>query len=332
MNIRARSKRAWLAAITAGAMAVALAGCAGGDSGGSEPDKSGELTTVRVGNLVYTGTAPFQLGIKKGFFEEEGLKIEQVEGDNPAAIAGQITSGQLDIGFATTTFLATVVAQGAPLKAIAAVEGLIDTKAPVSAIVVPADSPIKSPKDLSGKKVAVVALGSELHLITLVVVDEDGGDSKTVQPVQLPFPQMQQALEAGNVDAIVTTEPFLTATLSTGARDISDPEIDVFPNGSVSAWIASDSFIKSNPKAVAAFKRAMDKTLQYSSDHKDEVLALIPDYAGLEKSQLENMNLGTVYNPKLDNDSIVKMAELLHKYGFIDKAPTLEQLVYTPKE
>ena len=329
MNIRARSKRSVSAAAISAALILTLGACAGGS--GSEGESSGDLTTVKVGNLVYTGTAPFQLGIKKGFFEEEGLKIEQIEGDNPATIAGQITSGQLDIGFATTTFLATAVAQGAPLRAIAAVDGLIDTEKPASAIVVGEDSGITSPKDLAGKKVGVVALGSELHLLSLVVVDEDGGDSSTVQPVQLPFPQMQQALESGNVDAIVTTEPFLTATLDTGAKAINYPEIEVFPKGSVTAWISSESFINSNPEAVAAFSRAMEKTLAYSQDHKDEVLALIPDYAGLDKSQLESMNLGTVFDPTLDADSIVEMAKLLNKYGFIDKTPTLDQLVYEAK-
>ncbi|GAB3616724.1 ABC transporter substrate-binding protein [Okibacterium endophyticum] len=308
-------------------LAAALGACS--SEGGDGPKSSeGDLITVNVGNLVYTGTAPFQLGIEKGFFEEEGLEIVQTEGDNPAAIAGQISSGQLDIGFATTTFLATVVAQGAELKAIAPVDGLIDTEAAAAAIVVPEDSDIMSAKDLAGKKVGVVALGSELHLLTLVVVDDDGGDSSAVEPVQLPFPQMQQALDAGNVDAIVTTEPFLSASLAAGGRSISTPEIEVFPNGTVTAWVTSNGFAEQNPDVIDGFRRAMEKTLQYSKDHKQEVLDLIPEYTGLEPDQVAETNLGTVYEPGLDTESITRMSELLFEYGFIETQPTLEELVY----
>ncbi len=310
-------------------LAASLVSCGSspeGEGGGS--GDSQELTTVNVGYVVYSGTAPLQLGIEKGFFEEEGLEIVGSEGDNPAAIAGQLTSGQLDIGFATTTFLATAVAQGAPLKAIAAVDGVIDTENPASAILVPEDSDIQSPKDLAGKKVAVIALGSELHLLTLVVVDEDGGDSSAVQAVQLPFPQMQQALEDGNVDAVVTTEPFLSASLQEGFRSISVPEIEVFPEGSVTAWVASEQFINSDPDTVDAFRRGMEKTLEYGAENPDEVLAVIPEFAGLEADQLEEMNLGTIYDPELNTESITKMAELLNEYGFIEETPTLEQLVH----
>lgn len=308
-------------------LAVGLAGCStpsGDDTGGDE------MTTIRLGNLVFTGTAPLQLGIEKGFFEDEGLTIVQTEGDNPAAIAGQLTSGQLDIGFTTTTFLPTAVSQGAPLKAIAAVDGLIDTEAPASAIVVAADSPITTLSDLEGKNVAVVALGSELHLLTLVDVDKNGGDSSKVNPVQIPFPQMQQALDAGNVDAIVTTEPFLSATVAAGARIIAAPEIDIMPGASVTAWAASTSYIEANPDVVAAFTRAMKKTLEYAKAHPDEVLALIPEYTGLDPDQLTDMNLGTIFEPELNTESIETMTQYLFDYKFIDKKPSLSDLVYEP--
>lgn len=313
----------------AAVLAVGLAGCStptdGGTSGGGN-----ELTTVRLGNLVYTGTAPLQLGIEQGFFEDEGLNIVQTEGDNPAAIAGQLTSGQLDIGFTTTTFLPTAVSQGAPLKAIAAVDGLIDTEAPASAIVVAADSPITTLSDLEGKNVAVVALGSELHLLTLVDVDKAGGDSSKVSPVQIPFPQMQQALDAGNVDAIVTTEPFLSATVAAGARIIAAPEIDIMPGASVTAWAASTSYIEANPKVVDAFIRAMKKTLDYSKAHPDEVLALIPEYTGLDPEQLKDMSLGTIFESELNTESIEAMTQYLFDYKFIEKKPSLSDLVYEP--
>ena len=298
--------------------------------GSSSDDKAASsdgLTTVKVGNLVFVGTAPMQLGIKKGFFKDEGLSLDLTEADNPAAIAGQLTSGQADIGFTTTAFLATADSQGAGLQAVAPVDGLIDTKAPASGVVVKGDSPIKTLADLEGKKVGVVALGSELHVLTLADMDAKGGDSSKMQAVQLPFPQMEQGVASGNVDAAVMTEPFLSAALAKGDRMIAAPEIDLVPNGTVTAWAASTKYISQHADVVKKFLAATQKTLDYAQAHPDEVEALIPTYTGLDPKVLEKMNLGTVYDPAMDLASIQKMGELLKQYGFIDTVPSLEDMV-----
>ena len=94
----------------------ALAAC------GSDDEKSGAggaqaagPAPVKLGIVEYTGIAPTQLGLDKGIFEKHGIDLELVPADTPAAITAQVLSGQLDMGFATTTFLATAAAKGAPL-------------------------------------------------------------------------------------------------------------------------------------------------------------------------------------------------------------------------
>lgn len=309
------------------AAALVLTGCSGASTDDSTSGDAG-MTTVKVGNLVYTGTAPFEVGIEQGFFEDEGLTIEQTEADNPAAIAAQLQSGQLDIGFSTVSFLLTAASEGADLKAIASVEGLLDPDDPITGIVVAADSDIASPKDLEGKNVGVVALGSLLDLEMRAVVDADGGDSSKVQAVQLPFPQMQQALEAGSVDAIVTTEPFFSATVAGGSKTISTPDVDVFPLGSTTAWIATGTYIDENPETVAKFARAVKKSLEYAAENPDEILDFIPGYTGLDPAQLESMALGTVYDPELKMETFELMADLLVKYEFITSRPDVASLIH----
>ena len=203
---------ALLVLLVATMLAFAACGSDDEDEGGAQAgEASAESTPVKLGIVEFTGIAPTQLGIDKGIFEKHGIDLELVPADNPAAISAQVLSGQLDLGFATTTYHATAAAKGAPLVAVSAVDGLINPDDAVSAIVVKDDSPIQSPKDLTGKKVAVVALGSELDVLMKKVTDDDGGDSSQVQSVQIPFPQMQAALAAGRVDAIVTTEPFMSS-------------------------------------------------------------------------------------------------------------------------
>lgn len=320
-----------IGAVAAASLTLAAAGCSSGNGGGGETEKLAEKVTVKVGNLPYLGTTPFQLGVKNGFFEEEGLRIEQTDGDNPAAIAAQVTSGQLDIGFATSAFMINAVAQGAPLRGISTVDGRINPDDPASALLVGASSDVKSPKDLAGKKVAVVGLGSILHITTLAVIDDDGGDSSTIQPVQLPFPQMQQALEAGDVDAIATTEPFFTSAVDNGARAIANPVEDVFPGGTGQMWLATKDYIDKNGDVIERFNRAMAKSLDYARENPEEVLAMVPDYLGFDKDLAQSIGLGMVWDPEVNKESIGKQAELLVKYGFLDKAPALDEMLATTR-
>jgi NitT/TauT family transport system substrate-binding protein len=322
-----------LAVVAACALPLAACGSSDDDAGGSSSATSTgqaagkDLKTVKVGYVAYTGIAPTQLGIDKGIFAKHGLKLETSQADNPAAVAAQVLSGHLDVGFATTTFLATAASKGAPLQAIAAVDGLIDPKDAASGIVVKQGSSIKSPKDLTGKKVAVVALGSELDLLMRVVVDRDGGDSKKVQAVQIPFPQMQAALKSGRVDAIVTTEPFFSASKNAGGQVVSEPEVAVLPNGSVTAYVASKKFINSDADTVKAFSEAMAESLDYAKAHKDQALAVIPKLTGMTADEVKGTALGTVYDPKLDVNSIEQLQNMMVQYKFITKKTPIDDLV-----
>lgn len=330
-----RLKHAGLLVLLVMAMS-ALAACgsddegSGGSGGSAETqtaDAPAEQTPVKLGIIEFTGLAPTQLGIDKGIFEKHGIDLELIPGDTPATISAQVLSGQLDMGFATTTYQITAAAKGAPLVAVSAVDGLINPDQAVSAIVVKEDSSIQSPKDLTGKKVAVIALGSELDVLTKKVVDEDGGDSSKVRSVQIPFPQMQSALQAGRVDAIVTTEPFLTLSKKAGGRVISEPEVQLLPNGSVTAYIASERYIEENPEVVDNFQAAMAESLEYAKANKDEALQAVSKVTGLDPAEAEGSALGTIYDPKLNRESIEKMQDLLLEYDLIPKRVPMDELV-----
>jgi NitT/TauT family transport system substrate-binding protein len=328
MRPNGRLKHLTLVALLAAASA--LAGCGSNDdegSGGSGSGAADKRATVRLGYVAFTGIAPTQLGLDKGIFAKHGIDLKMVAADNPAAISAQVLSGQLDVGFATTTFLETAASKGAPLQAISAVDGLINPDEAVSAIVVKQGSDIKSAKDLTGKKVAVVALGSELHVLTLKVTDDDGGDSSKLKPVQIPFPQMQAALKAGRVDAVVTTEPFLSLSKNAGGQVISEPEVELLPNGSVTAYTASKPYIAKNADTVKNFQAAMQESLEYAKAHNDETLAAVAKVTGLSADEAKGQVLGTIFAPKLDVPSIEKMQDLLLEYKLIPKKVETADLV-----
>jgi NitT/TauT family transport system substrate-binding protein len=318
------------AATLALALTLLVAGCGeesqeGGEANG-QPAGS-ETTTLKVGYVAYVGAAPLKLGIDKGFFSERGLEIEDSEGVAPAPIMAQAVAGKLDIGFTTIPALIAAVSNGAPLQAISSFDGVIDPDKPVSGIMVQGDSPIQRPRDLEGKKVGVVALQSELDVLLHEVVRRDGGDPSKLQSVQVPFPEMTAALNAGRVDAVVNTEPFVTLAKEEGAKVINWPEADVVPNGTVTAFVASKEFIAENADVIERFRAAMKESLEYADAHPDETQEAMTQIAEIEPELLERINVGVIFETEIDVPTVEKFIALQEQFGFVEDPPTAEELI-----
>ena len=64
----------------------------GGTAGGSG---AAEVTKVKVGVLPISNVAPLYVGMKQGFFKEEGLEIEPVPAQSGNEIVTAMVSGDL---------------------------------------------------------------------------------------------------------------------------------------------------------------------------------------------------------------------------------------------
>ncbi|WNZ27013.1 aliphatic sulfonate ABC transporter substrate-binding protein [Leptolyngbya sp. NK1-12] len=82
-------------------------------------------------------------------------------------------------------------------------------------IVVPSNSPIQSPADLKGKKVALQK-GSSAHYLLLKVLEENNIDASEVEVVSLSPADARAAFEQGNVDAWSIWDPFLAVVQANG--------------------------------------------------------------------------------------------------------------------
>jgi NitT/TauT family transport system substrate-binding protein len=76
-------------------LAVLLAGC------GGEESSSPAATEVRLAVLPVADVAPVYLGIDRGFFKAEGLRVEAEILQNGAEVTAAVVSGDLNIGFSS---------------------------------------------------------------------------------------------------------------------------------------------------------------------------------------------------------------------------------------
>jgi NitT/TauT family transport system substrate-binding protein len=330
--------RTGIAGVTLVAMTAACGGGGSADEGssaagggGGEAASSGPHD-LAVAYVPYNGDAPTFLGIEKGIYEEHDVTLDMQVAQAPAAAIASLVSGEVQIAFMTVVTLVTAVSQGTQIRCLTPVDGTVsgadDQRS--TATMVAANSPVQEMADLEGKSVGVVALGSQNHLFTLEKADEAGIDPKSVEVVQLPFPQMQQALESGQVDAVVSTQPFTAQIQGAGGRVINWPEAELNEGGNGTCWATSAQFIEENPEAVQAFIDAHTEAIEYAADNVEEARGVIPTFMELTAEQAANAVLGVDYNPELNTDSIEKFMKLMKKHGFISAELPLEQLVHTP--
>jgi NitT/TauT family transport system substrate-binding protein len=103
--------------------------------------------SVRLDWLSSGFHAPFHLAAEKGWFKKAGLDVTIQPGTGSVTTVQLVGAGQFDVGFAALSSMAFARSKGVPVISIAGFFRKGDL-----ALLVPMDSPIKTPADLKGKK------------------------------------------------------------------------------------------------------------------------------------------------------------------------------------
>lgn len=309
---------------------LALSACGSGSpSGGadSSADAGGDLEKITVGVIPIVDTAPIFLGDSKGFFEEEGLDLEIQTATGGSAIVPGIQSGSYDFAFSNYVSLMVANDKGLNMKVVAnGVTTTGDADTDFGAVVVTDDSPIKTPKDLAGKKVSVNNLSNIGDITVSQVVKDDGGDPSTVDFVEVPFPDAPAALENGIVDAAWILDPFLVQSLGDGARVVSNNFVDFDPELDIAGYFTSAEKVSTEPEQTAKFQRAMNKSLEYAQEHPQEVRDIVGTYTKIDADTREELVLPR-YRVDINTEAAQKLGDAAQKFGAITKPVDLETLL-----
>ena len=308
-------------------LAVAFAvGCGGGEPA-APPVKPQQPITLKVGVIPITDVAPLYLGIKRDFFEAEGLIIEPVLAQGGSQIISSVLSGDYDLGFSNTTSLVIAASRQKPVQIITSgVLGGTSEDDAWDAVVVPKGSAVKSAKDLEGKRVAVNTLNNIGPVTINHWMEEHGGDYRKIKYVEVPFPEMGAALASKRVDAAFTVEPAYSGAIAAGGKPLLHGYVETAPNLTVATYFASRQYIAEHGDVVRRFKRAMERSLDYASRNEAEVRAVVGEYTQIPAAVTDRMHLPT-WRADLNETTIQTVTELALKYKFIDRAPALDDMI-----
>jgi NitT/TauT family transport system substrate-binding protein len=211
---------------------------------------------------------------EKGFYRDAGLDVTITSGKGSGSTAQLIASKAAQFGFADGYVVGNGVAKGMGIKTI----GSVYRRNP-AACIVPADSDIKTPKDLAGKTVAITA-GSAQFQQWPAFLKGAGVDESKIQVVNLDPAGVPAALINNKVDAIAGFAQGYVPTIEIrGKKEVrvfwfADYGVTVVSNG----IIVHEDLIKSDPELVRAFVAPTIKGFLYGRQHPDEAVAAVKTY------------------------------------------------------
>jgi NitT/TauT family transport system substrate-binding protein len=324
-----------IAASGAALLAVTAAACSSTPSsspGGAASSASAGVTNVTLGYVPYVDDAALFYAQDSGIFRKHGLNVSFVAQASPVAVEASMASGTEQFGFVTVPVLINLNSKGVPVKCVSSVDGNqpADPTHDSTVLVAAKGSGITSIAGLAGKNVAEVQLTSLNSLAVEVLAKRAGIDPKSIHQIAMPFPQMPAALAQGRVQAAVIVAPFTASALADGATVLTHPNVDLFPNGTVTCLDAMGSYISAHPSVVAAFRAAMNESIAYSQTHQSDAKATLVKHLNLPAAVAQKETLATNWDPALNPATVAEIESYMKQYGLITSEPPAASMIWNP--
>jgi NitT/TauT family transport system substrate-binding protein len=321
-----RGAMRWAAALVVGLACVVATGC-GGDSGGG--GEAGKPATLKVGVIPIADVAPLYLGREKGFFKAEKLTIKPQLAAGGAAITPAVVSGDEQFGFSNTISLLIAASKNLPLQIVS--QGVLGGKNASEAwadLLVP-KSASSDPKALEGKTIAVNTLNNICEVAIKASLEKKGVAVDKLKFTEVPFPDMNAALDTGRVDGACAVEPFVSQGKAGKSKGIDPFYVNTAPDLTVATYFTSKQYADKNPDVVDRFVRAMNKSLDYAQSHPAEVRKVLLTYTKIPPAAAQKIKL-PIWRQDLNEPTIEKLSSLSKKYGLIKEQPKLDDLIRSP--
>ena len=188
----------FLALILSGIMMLSVAACSSGQTAENE-NTAGELQDLDIVLDWYPNAVHsfIYVAMEKGYYEEEGLKVNVQFPSNTNDAISLTAAGQADAGlYYQTNTVSTAANQNIPIKVIGTV-----VQHPLNIVMSMGESGINGAKDLKGKTVGYPGTPDN-EVFIKAMMEHNGLKYEDVTMQDVGF-DLNTALITGNVDAII---------------------------------------------------------------------------------------------------------------------------------
>ncbi len=308
---------------------VQLCGC------GKSSEK--EVVKVRLNEVAHSiFYAPQYVAIENGYFEEEGIDIELVNGAGADNVMTAVLSGEADIGFMGSEASIYVYNQGSGEKIVNFAQ--LTQRAGNFLVAREKDEDFTWEK-LKGKTVLAGRKGGMPQMVFEYILKKNRIDpKKDLTMVQnIDFGLTAEAFASGQGEYSVEFEPF-AASLEKEKKGVVVASLGV-DSGKVpyTAYSAKESYINEHRDIVQKFTNALQKGMDYVNSHSPEEIAKViqPQFAETDAGVLTTI-VKRYYeqdtwkeNLIFEKESFTLLQDILKTGGELTKEVPYDELVNT---
>jgi NitT/TauT family transport system substrate-binding protein len=280
--------------------------------------KAQTLPTIRVAAPPAADVVPIYWALKNDLFTKAGINVQLTAMNNGAAAAAAVAGGAIDIGFSSLQGLISGHSRGLGFQLIAP-GGIYTSKDPYALMVVRADSPIRSAKDLVGKTIASPALKDLDWIASYGYLEQNGVDPKSAKFIEIPNPTLNPALLDGRIDAYTVGEPWIQRAIDSGKVHVLAKSFDtIAPTFLMTGWFSTADYVSKNREAVDKFLHVIKDATEYADKHHAEMVPLLATVTKLDPDLIAK-TIKDNGSPYLDPKLVQPMINAALKYQIIDK-------------
>ena len=293
-------------------------------------EETSDLVEIKLNEVTRSVFyAPQYVAISKGFFKDEGLKLDITTGQGADKVMTAILAGQSDIGLCGPEAAIYVYNEGK--------EDYIEVFAQLtqkdgSFLVSKEATNNFSWQDLKGKTVIPGRKGGVPYMTLEYVLKKNGLNPQTdlVLDDSIKFDLMAGAFTGGTAEYVTLFEPTASMTQDAGKGYIVASVGEAAGEVPYTAYCAKKSYIKNNSKTIEEFTKATYKGEQWVKEHTareiaEKIQGFFPDTTldSLQNSVQKYKDIDAWRDtPVLKESAFDKLQEIMSEAGELTiKAP-----------
>ena len=292
---------------------------------------------IAVGNYgVSANGMPFGVALVKGYFKDEGLNITGLisSAGGGTSLRNMLAGGGVPYGEVNPGVVVSAILQGADLKIIS------DNVLTVAEFVwaVKQDSPIKSIKDLKGRKIGYTNPRSTSQALARMLLQAGGFGADDAELVRTGgFGEGIAALESGMIDVAPITEP-LWSKYRNKYRAVVVASEALPPLDNV-VGVTTVEMAEKKGDFLRAVIRARRKAVRFMKEHPDEAAEIVAKQYNIELSEalsaVRNLTTSTTKGVpywgegEIHLDGLKRMIEAQRSVGAIQGEVDYDKIIDT---
>ncbi|MGN0649479.1 MAG: ABC transporter substrate-binding protein [Oscillospiraceae bacterium] len=318
------------AALAAVSVMMTGAGCSSGESSGSAAGENNGKVQLTLGVIKALGTATPYVAQKNGYFDEAGIDVKIVDFSDGSSLMEAFVASDIDIAMCGVAPVANWFSKGVDVQVVASANG------GGHVILTRADTGITSLNDLKGHSLAEPNLGTVTDTLLRSYILKNAGidpeNDLTIVPGMKPADMAISLFDTGEVDAILTWEPYVTQALATyddavilyDSPLVLKDELGTDSFYAVNVVSASKEVIDNRKDDLKKFLEVYTKTVDYINTDAG-ANAVIASVLEMDESVVAGARQRIDYTAKIDKDALERTLQWGLELGYFDSIPARDE-------